>query len=175
MPCRRPEGGQGLVRELCSAGEELFMDSHQIPLATGEQLQDLLPVGLGLSRGGGVPAPGGIRTQNLADRETERPSTRAIWRLLTLGCSVPEWWSVGMGSTSGSSSSGMRSAKRFSCWRRCRSARVRPGVADDPSRRLPPRPVASGRGSKSRSPCPDRAAGRRPRRGESAVRRAAGF
>ena len=64
------EGGQGLVRELGSAGEELFMDSHQIPLATGEQLQDLLPVGLGFLGAAEFRHLGGIRTHNLADRET---------------------------------------------------------------------------------------------------------
>jgi hypothetical protein len=41
------EGGQGLIRERGSAGDELFMDSHEIPLASGEQLQDLWPVGFG--------------------------------------------------------------------------------------------------------------------------------
>ena len=41
------EGGQGLIRERGSAGAELFMDSHEIPLAGGEQLQDPLPVGFG--------------------------------------------------------------------------------------------------------------------------------
>jgi hypothetical protein len=41
------EGGQGGIRQLRSTGQQIFMDSHEIPLAVAEKLQDLLPVGLG--------------------------------------------------------------------------------------------------------------------------------
>ena len=42
------EGGQCLVRQRRARGHQFLMDSHEIPLAAGEKLQDLLPVGFGL-------------------------------------------------------------------------------------------------------------------------------
>ena len=44
------EGGQGLIRERGSAGHELLMDSHQIPLAGDPKIEDLLPIGFGFLR-----------------------------------------------------------------------------------------------------------------------------
>ena len=41
------EGRQRRVRQLQSAGRQLLPHPHQIPLATGQQLQDLLPVRFG--------------------------------------------------------------------------------------------------------------------------------
>jgi hypothetical protein len=41
-----------LVGEIRTQGPELFMDPHQIPLALGVQLQDLLPVRFGFLRPG---------------------------------------------------------------------------------------------------------------------------
>ena len=44
-PMPATEGGQVLVGERCSS---CFMDPHQIPFATWQQLQDLLSIGFGL-------------------------------------------------------------------------------------------------------------------------------
>jgi hypothetical protein len=44
-PAERRQRG---VRQLRAAGHQFFMDSHEIPLAPAEKLQDLLPVGFGL-------------------------------------------------------------------------------------------------------------------------------
>jgi hypothetical protein len=41
------ERGQGLIRKRRPAGQQLFMDSHEIPLAGAEKLQDALPVRFG--------------------------------------------------------------------------------------------------------------------------------
>jgi hypothetical protein len=41
------KGGEGLIREVRPHGMELFMDPYQIALALGEQLYNLLPIGLG--------------------------------------------------------------------------------------------------------------------------------
>jgi len=125
------------------------MDSHQIPLAAGEQLQDLLPVGLGFS-GGGAPALGGIRTQNLADERRERPAPARSGACSLLGVQFQNGGPLD-GLNIGFFLLGMRSAKRFSCWRRCS---ICPRTAWRCGRSIsaaPARPVASGRGSKSRS------------------------
>ena len=47
-PVAAAEGGQRLVGQLRAAGHQLLMDPDQIPLALVHQLEDLLPVGLGL-------------------------------------------------------------------------------------------------------------------------------
>ena len=41
------ERGQCRIRQLRPTGHQVFMDSHEIPLAVAEKLQDLLPVGFG--------------------------------------------------------------------------------------------------------------------------------
>ena len=46
------------------------MDSHEIPLAAIEKLQDLLPVGLGFLRTLQLRNGGGARTQDLPYRHT---------------------------------------------------------------------------------------------------------
>jgi hypothetical protein len=42
------EGGQRLIRQRRPATHQLLMDSDQVPLALVQQIEDLLPVGLGL-------------------------------------------------------------------------------------------------------------------------------
>jgi len=42
------ERRQCLIRHLRACGHQILMDSHEIPLALLEKLQDLLPVWLGL-------------------------------------------------------------------------------------------------------------------------------
>jgi hypothetical protein len=42
------ERRQCLIRHLRACGHQILMDSHEIPLALVEKLQDLLPVGFGL-------------------------------------------------------------------------------------------------------------------------------
>jgi hypothetical protein len=62
------EGGQGGIRQRRAAGHQFFMDSHEVPLAGAEKLQDLLPV-----RGGFLGTVqfrdfGRVRQQDLAHR-----------------------------------------------------------------------------------------------------------
>jgi hypothetical protein len=64
------EGGQGLVGEHGPAGHEFFMDPHKIPLAAGQQLQDLLPIGFGLLRTLERRHLGGVGTKHLAHAQT---------------------------------------------------------------------------------------------------------
>jgi len=47
-PVPPAERRQRLIRHLRACGHQILMDSHQIPLALIEKLQDLLPVWLGL-------------------------------------------------------------------------------------------------------------------------------
>ena len=77
------ERRQCLIRQLRPAGHQFLMDSHEIPLAVAEKLQDALPVRFGLL------GPAQFRDWAVAfDRSTLRtvgreiPSTRAISRLL---------------------------------------------------------------------------------------------
>jgi hypothetical protein len=42
------ERRQCLIRHLRACGHQILMDSHEVPLALVEKLQDLLPVWLGL-------------------------------------------------------------------------------------------------------------------------------
>ena len=56
------EGGQGRIGQHRAGGRDLLMDSHEIPLAGGEQLQDLLPVGFGFLGTVQFRHLGGIRT-----------------------------------------------------------------------------------------------------------------
>ena len=60
------EGGQGLVGEYRPTGGQLFMDPHKIPLAAGQQLQDLLPIGFGLLRTLEHRYLSGVGTKHLA-------------------------------------------------------------------------------------------------------------
>jgi len=65
MPCRRQKR-QGRIGQHRAGGRDLLMDSHEIPLAGGEQLQICCRrVGF-LARC--TPAPGGIRTEDSAHR-----------------------------------------------------------------------------------------------------------
>ena len=47
-PVPPAERRQCLIRHLRACGHQILMDSHEIPLALLEKLQDLLPVGFGL-------------------------------------------------------------------------------------------------------------------------------
>ncbi len=44
------ERRQRWIRQVCTTGDEFLMHSNQVPLALGQQLQDLLPVGFGFLR-----------------------------------------------------------------------------------------------------------------------------
>jgi hypothetical protein len=46
-PVPSAERRQCLIRHLRACGHQVLMDSHEIPLALLEKLQDLLPVGFG--------------------------------------------------------------------------------------------------------------------------------
>src|SRR5450755_5168550 len=43
------ECGQGRIRQFRSGRRQFFMDSHEIPLARSQQVEDLLAVGFGLA------------------------------------------------------------------------------------------------------------------------------
>jgi hypothetical protein len=68
MPAAK--GSQRRIRQCRATGSELFMDSHEIPLAGGEKLEDLLAVWLGLLRPVNLRHLAGVRAQHLAHRQS---------------------------------------------------------------------------------------------------------
>ena len=64
------ERGQRLIRHLRSAFAQLFMDSHEIPLAGSQEIQDLLAEWFGLFLPLNLRRDGGVRAQHFAHRRT---------------------------------------------------------------------------------------------------------
>ena len=62
------ECGQRLIRQHRSAHLQLLMDSHEIPLAGSQKIQDLLPVRLGFLRPLNLRHIRGVRVQDFAHR-----------------------------------------------------------------------------------------------------------
>jgi hypothetical protein len=60
------ECGQRRIRQRRAARRQFLMDSHEIPLAGNQKLEDLLPVGFGFLRPLDFRHEGGVRAQNFA-------------------------------------------------------------------------------------------------------------
>ncbi|HLG95408.1 MAG TPA: hypothetical protein VKX49_03745 [Bryobacteraceae bacterium] len=69
-PAERRQCG---IRQRCATRQQFLMDSHEIPLALVEKLQDLLAVGFGFLRTLQLRHGGGVRPQNSSHRYTGNP------------------------------------------------------------------------------------------------------
>src|SRR5260370_45641 len=154
--------GQCGIRQLRAARQQFLMDSHQIPLALVEKLQDLLPVRLGLLRTLQLRHSGGVRAQDFAyghAGDPQHPCDLAFAHFLRI-----QFQNRGA----------LRLAQHVVCSpvglpRRCeavafeyaRSDIARLSIAGDPPPLPPPPPAAAGRGSQSPPPFPGRVTVRR--------------
>ena len=60
------EGGQRRIRQRRAGGRQLLMDSHEIPLAGAQKIEDLFAVGFGFLRPLDFRHVGGVRSQDFA-------------------------------------------------------------------------------------------------------------
>jgi hypothetical protein len=75
------------IRQLRAARQQFLMDSHEIPLAPVEKLQDLLPVRFGFLRTLQFRHGGGVRAQDFAHghaRDPQHPRDLAFAHSLSL-------------------------------------------------------------------------------------------
>ena len=67
-PLPAAESRQRRIGQRCAGRHQILMDSHEIPLAGKQQIQDLLPVGFGFLRPWNLRHIGGVGLQHFAHR-----------------------------------------------------------------------------------------------------------
>src|SRR5215468_999731 len=153
---------QRRVGKLGPFRRQLLMDSHQIPLALLEKLQDLLPIGFGFLWTLQLRHSAGVRAQHFAYRHSRYPQDPRNFPLphplrmqfenyrslcLTQHAFPPEEVFPGC---------------RGVVWQSARPAAAPPHAAVDPAPLPPPRSAAVVGGSRSPPPSPDHGSVRRP-------------
>ena len=71
LPAAEP--GQRRIRQRRAGRRQFLMDSHEIPLAGDQKIEDLLPVGFGFLRPLDFRNVGGVRTQDFAHAQARQP------------------------------------------------------------------------------------------------------